>query len=67
MATASHRLENLTVSIASLGKNQVKAKLKGFRGRFKMDFSEDYLNNLSLDRLRHILLAAMLTKYKKSH
>ena len=67
MATVSHRLENLAVSIASLGKNQVKTKLKGFKGRFKMDFTEDYLNKLSLDRLRHILLAAMLTKYKKSH
>lgn len=67
MATASHRLENLMVSVASLGKNQVRAKLKGFKGRFKMDFTEDYLNKLSLDRLRHILLAAMLTKYKKTH
>ena len=67
MATVSHRLDNLTVSVASLGKNQVRARLKGFRGRFKMDFTEDYLNKLSLDRLRHILLAAMLTKHKKSH
>ena len=67
MATASHRLENLAASIASLGKNQVRAKLKGFKGKFKMDFTEDYLNKLSLDRLRHVLLAAMLTKYKRSH
>ena len=67
MATTSHKFDHLTVSIASLGKAQVKAKLKGFKGRFKIDFTEDYLNKLSLDRLRHILLAAMLTKYKKSH
>jgi len=67
MATASHRLNHLTVSIASLGKNQVKARLKKFKGRFKLDFSEEYLNRVSLDKLRHILLAATLTKHKKSH
>lgn len=67
MALASRKLDHLTVSIASLGKAQVKRKLKVFKGRFKMDFTEEYLNKLSLDRLRHILLAAVLTKYKKSH
>jgi hypothetical protein len=25
-----------------------------------LDFTEDYLNNLSIDRLRHILLAALI-------
>ena len=67
MTTASQRFDNLTVSVASLGKNQVKAKIKGFKGSFKMDFTEEHLNKLSLDRLRHILLAAILTKHKKKH
>jgi len=63
--TAARRLDHLTVSIASLSKAEIKRKLKSFKGKFKLDFTEEYLNKLSLERLRHILLAAMLTKYKK--
>ena len=64
--TAAQRLDHLAVSIMSLGKAETKRKLKSFKGRFKLDFSEEYLNKISLDQLRHILLAAMLTKYKKA-
>ena len=53
--------------IASLSKSQAKKHLLNFKGRFKLDFTERYLDGLSADRLKHILLAAMLTKYKKSH
>ena len=49
-----------TTSIASLGRDELKRRIKGFRGRFKLDFNEDYLNNISIDRLRHILLAALI-------
>ena len=52
--------EQTTTSIAVLGRNELKRRIKNFRGRFKLDFSEDYLNNLSVDRLRHILLAAII-------
>ena len=54
------RFEQTTTSIASLGRNELKRRIKGFRGRFKLDFTEEYLNKLSVDRLRHILLAAMI-------
>jgi len=47
-------------SIAALGRNELKRRIRNFRGRFKLDFTEDYLNNLSVDRLRHILLAALI-------
>jgi hypothetical protein len=52
--------EETSTSIAALGKDELKKRIKNFRGRFKLDFTEDYLNNLSVDRLRHILLAALL-------
>ena len=52
------RFEKTAVSIASLNKNQLKKKIRGFKGRFRLDFTEDYLNKLSVDRLRHILFAA---------
>ncbi|MHC4220887.1 MAG: hypothetical protein ACYST9_00575 [Planctomycetota bacterium] len=58
---ASRRyFEQTATSIAALGKYELKRRLKNFRGRFKLDFTEDYLDNLSVDRLRHILLAAMV-------
>ncbi len=53
-------LDRETTSIAVLGRNELKRRIKNFRGRFKLDFTEDYLNNLSVDRLRHILLAAII-------
>ena len=52
--------EQTATSISALGKNELKRRIKNFRGRFKLDFTEDYLNNLSVDRLRHILLAALI-------
>ncbi len=47
-------------SIASLGRNELTRRIRNFHGRFKLDFTEDYLRKLSVDRLRHILLAALM-------
>ena len=52
--------EQTSTSIAVLGRDELKRRIKNFRGRFKLDFTDDYLNNLSVDRLRHILLAALI-------
>jgi len=52
--------EQTTVSLASLGKIELKKRIKNFKGRFRLDFTETYLENLSADRLRHILLAALI-------
>jgi len=52
--------EQAATSIAALGRNELKRRIGSFRGRFKLDFTEDYLNALSVDRLRHILLAALI-------
>jgi len=64
MALRKH-FEQTATSIAALGKNELKRRIKNFRGRFKLDFSEDYLDGLSVDRLRHILLAVLINV--KSH
>ena len=53
-------LERTANSVAILGRAELKRKIKNFRGRFKLDFTEDYLNKLSVDRLRHILMAALI-------
>ena len=52
--------EREATSIAALGRHELTRRIKNFRGRFKLDFTEDYLNRLSVDRLRHILLAAVM-------
>jgi len=36
------------------------AALRGLRCTFKLDFTQEYLHSASLDRLRHIYLAASL-------
>jgi hypothetical protein len=53
--------EQTATSIAALDRDELKRRIKNFRGRFKLDFTEDYLNKLNVDRLRHILLAAHIS------
>jgi len=58
---ASERdFEQTATSIASLGKDELKRRIKNYKGRFRLDFTENYLNSLSVERLRHILLAALI-------
>jgi len=58
--TSREYFEKTATSIACLDRDELKKQIKNFRGRFKLDFSEDYLNHISVDRLRHILLAALI-------
>jgi len=46
--------------LTALDRGELTRRIRNFKGRFKLDFDEDYLNSLSLDRLRHILLAALI-------
>ncbi len=55
------RFEQVSTSIAVLGRSELKSRIKSFRGRFKLDFTDDYLDAIGIDRLRHILLAALIT------
>ncbi|MHC5059575.1 MAG: hypothetical protein ACYTFK_00605 [Planctomycetota bacterium] len=58
---ASNKSFEQTASIInSLNKSQIKDRLMHFKGSFKFDFTEAYLDSLSTDNLRHILLAATL-------
>jgi len=52
--------EQAAASLAELGRDDLKQRIKDFRGRFKLDFSDDYLDALSLDRLRTHILAALI-------
>ena len=58
--SSARYVEMQVTSVAALGRNELKRRIRNFRGRFKLDFTEDYLNKMSVDRLRHILLAALI-------
>jgi hypothetical protein len=57
---AKWSFEQFATSIARMDKAELKQQIKTFPGRFRLDFTEDYLNTAPVDRLRHILLAAMI-------
>ncbi|HBG25698.1 MAG: hypothetical protein A2Y10_20535 [Planctomycetes bacterium GWF2_41_51] len=57
--------EKLAISIATLGRPEVEQRIKNFKGSFKFDFTDEYLASLTIDRLRHILFAAISTKLRK--
>ncbi len=59
--------EKTATTIASLDRKQLTRRIKNFRGRFKLDFTDKYLKKQSVERLRHILLAAMITSKRKSN
>lgn len=54
------QFEQMAATLAELSREDLKVRIRNFRGRFKLDFSDDYLETLSLDRLRHLLLAALI-------
>ena len=58
--TSRKIFEQTATSLAALGRDELEKRIKNFNGRFRLDFTEDYLNNLSVDRLRYILLAALI-------
>jgi len=47
-------------TIASMKRPQLIALLRGMRCGFDIDFSDDYINSMDLDHLRHISLAASM-------
>ena len=53
-------------TIALMKREEVQKEIQQFKGRFNLDFSQDYLERLSEDRLRHILLAAKI-QHKRKH
>lgn len=57
--------EQSCLAIAVMDKQEVIMQLLGFQGPLKLDFTRDYLESLPVDRLRHILLAAVVTANRK--
>lgn len=60
-------LEEITTSIAYLGREELTRRIRDFKGRFNLDFTEDYLNKRSVDKLRHILLVALINENRSNN
>ena len=58
--TRSLSAEKLATKVASMSRSQLKRKLLTLKTRFPMDFTQEFLDSLSSEKLRHILLAAQL-------
>ena len=58
--TRSSSAEKLAAKLAGMSKPQLKRQLLSLKAGFPLDFTEEFLDSLSSDKLRHILLAARL-------
>lgn len=52
--------EQFARAVAAMPRQELIATLRGLHCPFQLDFSEAYLQSLSDDRLRHVVLAAGL-------
>ena len=55
--TTKHPIESILGDIAGLDRQACKRHLRNFT-RPRLDFTDEYLDSLSLDSLRHLLFAA---------
>jgi len=58
--TRSLAAEKLAAKLAGMSRTQLKRKLWSLKANFPLDFTEEFLDSLSSDKLRHIILAAYL-------
>ena len=65
MVKLPYGIKEQTKSIGSLGRTELYRRIKNFKGSPNLDFTDDYLDNLSVDKLRHILLAALVNSKPK--
>lgn len=56
----SHQVEELICLVSSLDKPTLISQFLDFRGNFPIDFTLEFLETLSLERLRHIFVALCL-------
>ncbi len=61
----NYGFEQLALTVANLDRERLIHKIKNYHGSIVLDFTDDYLYSASLERLRHILMSALLLKHKK--
>jgi len=56
----TRQLERTVAELRAMNRPDLVSVLHDLKCSFKLDFTEEFLNSISLDRLRHIVLAAKL-------
>ncbi len=59
-AVTDEELNKLITSLAAMGRQELTALLESLRMRFPLDFTEEFLAEIPVDKLRHVTLAACL-------
>ena len=54
------QLERTVAELRTMSRPALVGVLRDLKCSFKIDFTEEFFNSISLDRLRHIVLAAKL-------
>ncbi len=62
--SSSQSLDDLVQSIYSLDREHCIHELRSLP-RLRLDFSDEFLGGMSLDRLRHVLMAACVQARKR--
>jgi hypothetical protein len=57
---AADQIEDLICLVASLDRPSLIRQIQVYRASFPLDFSDEFLNTVPLDRLRHIFVALCL-------
>jgi len=56
----SHQIDDLIQLVAALDRDALLEQFHNYRANFPIDFTDDFLNSMPLDRLRHIFVALCL-------
>ena len=56
----SNQIEELMTLVCGLDRDALVHHLRTYRANFPVDFTADYLNKLSVEKLRHIFVAMCL-------
>lgn len=60
------RMEQLADQIVAMERPVLVDTLRNLQCDFQMDFSDEFLNAMSLERLRHVVLAASLHRHAQA-
>lgn len=64
---AHDQVEELICLVAALDRASLIGQFHAYRATFPLDFSDDFLNALPLDRLRHVFVALCLQQQHVPH
>ena len=56
----SHQIDDLITLVSALDRDALLGQFHSYRASFPVDFTDDFLNELPLERMRHIFVAMCL-------